>query len=304
VSGEWVQGLPPYEAYDWLQGANNDMLQAWFVGFTWAFLALEQQGGHEQTLDRMRAVLDELLESSPLIEIGSIIEQNIVVNRAKALLVDYLISDDWVSYLEYEGYYPVISQWLVDMGNGSTYEYGISDWSGNHLNLQSLLVLLVAAEHAAGPLNNLAAHASDYRVGMALGLDRMRDTRIGLYQLVLGALGTYPSPPPEVEDAIWVLREMPLPKAHLTTVDHRVNPHFCMSPFPSLPWKMDWTDPNSNRFQSLESLPLFEQSPDGFQWKSNPMGFRGGASPVLEPGADFLFAYWFGRWAGVLDANM
>jgi hypothetical protein len=303
LSGGWVQGLGSYAGYDWLPGANNDMLQGYFIGFTWAYLALAQQGGHDQTLDRMRAVLDELLDSCPLIDVSGMFEQNIVVNRAKALLVDYLMSGDLLAYLEYEGYYPVISQWLVDMGNGSTYEYGISDWSGNHLNLQSLLVLLVAADHAAGPINNLESHAADYRVGMAQGLDRMRDTRIGLLQLVYGALGTYPSPPPELEDAIWVLREMPVPKAHEIPIDWRVNPSFCMSPFPSLPWKMDWADPNSDRFQSLVSVPLFERPADGFEWKSNPKSFRGGQSPVQEPGADFLFAYWFGRWAGVIDAS-
>jgi hypothetical protein len=305
LSGGWVQGLGPYAGYDWLQGANNDMLQGYFIGFTWAFLALEQHGGHDPTLVRMRAALDELLDSCPLIDVSGAFEQNIVVNRAKALLVDYLLSGDLLAYLEYEGYYQVISQWLVDMGNGSTYAYGISDWSGNHLNLQSLLTLLVAADHAAGPLTpNLASHAADYRLGMAQGLDRMRATRIGLLQLVYGALGTYPSAPPELEDAIWVLREMPISKAHEITIDGRVHPSFCMSPFPSLPWKMDWADPASDRMQSLVSVPLFERPADGFQWKSNPKPFRGAESPVLEPGADYLFAYWFGRWAGVIDASM
>jgi hypothetical protein len=141
-------------------------------------------------------------------------------------------------------------------------------------------------------------------VGMAQGLERMRDTRVGLLQLVYGALGDFATPPPELEDAIWVLREMPIPKKHGLAIDWRIHPSFCMSPFPSLPWKGDWMDPNSNRFQSLVSYPLFERPPDGFQWKSNPMAFVGGASTWEEPGADFLFAYWFGRWAGVIDLSM
>jgi hypothetical protein len=277
------------------------MIQGYFVGFAWAALALEQAGGHAELLDRMRAVVSGLLDSSPLLEVGGSFEQNQVLNRSKALLLSYLLSGDIADYLEYVGYYTVVQEWLVDMGNGSTYEYGISDWSGNHLNLQSLLTLYLMADHAAGPLNNLADHAEDYRVGMAEGLARMRHTRVGLLQLVYGALGAFATPPPELEDALWVMREMPLPKIHDAAIDWRIHPSFCMSPFPNLPWKGDWADPGQDRSQSLTAYPLFERTTDAFLWKSMPGTYRGFASGVEEPGADYLFAYWFGRWANVID---
>ena len=157
----------------------------------------------------MQSTLAELLDSSPLLDMTGAFEQNIVLNRAKALLVSYLLTGNPLPYVEYEGYYNVVGQWLLDMGNGSTYEYGISDWSGNHLNLQGLLTLLVAAEHAAGPLNNLASHVAAYRAGMAAGLARMRDTRLGLLQLVYGTLGDFPSPPRELEDAMGAIDSNP-----------------------------------------------------------------------------------------------
>jgi hypothetical protein len=84
--------------------------------------------------------------------------------------------------------------------------------------------------------------------------------------------------------------------------DWRINPGFCMSPFPSLPWKNDWT--TSDRFDSLTGYTLYEKVPDVFAFKAGPFDFRGGASPVVDPGADYLFAYWFGRHFGVIAPDL
>ena len=98
------------------------------------------------------------------------------------------------------------------------------------------------------------------------------------------------------------MREFQVPKRNLT-YDHRLDPDFCLSPYPSLPWKGDWT--TNDRSEGLYSYPLFERNMDqSFQWKSGPMDYRGWASPVAGGYSDYLFAYWFARHFGVIDASM
>lgn len=184
--------------------------------------------------------------------------------------------------------------WLVDQGNGPLWEYGTSDWSGNHLIIQGLLVpYIVSTEVNDG-------HADELAVGLRVALERMRHTRLGLFQLIGATLGDFPTPPPELGESLWVMREFPAPKVR-HDFDWRINPSFCMSPFPSLPWKGDWT--TSNRLDSLTGYPLFEKLPDIYAWKQGPFEFRGGTSTVENPGTDYLFAYWFGRLYGVIQAG-
>ncbi len=295
---DWIQGLGVYSAYDWEVGANNDMLKGFFVGFPWVFLALSQAGGHDVVLNDMQTVIEGLLDDSPLVDVSGVADIQNTSNRMIALLIYYMMNQDAGTYLEYTALYPEVSLYLTTMGGGHTYEYGISDWSGNHLGIQTMLTLLFTATHGDNVLVPLENHVLEYQEIMTTGLERMRDTRIGLLQLIYGAVGDFATAPPEVEDALWVMREMPIPKeSH--HVDWRINPRYCMSPFPSLPWKFDWMD--GGRFQSITSYPLFERGPDMYEWKSNPMSFEAGATTTQNPGVDFLLAYWFARRFGVID---
>jgi hypothetical protein len=296
----WNAGVGAYAAYDWLPGANNDMMKGYMVGFPWAYAALGKAGGQSALIDRMVAVLDDLLDNNPLLEMLDPPDPTNSISRGTALLVKYMMTGDLGAYAEYQVCYPAISLWMVDLGNGAFYDYGTSDWSGNHLIIQGLLTLYMAADHAAGPLNNLAAHRSAYRDGLAQALSNMRHTRVGLYQLVAATLGNFTTPPPELEEALWTLREFSAPKGSWA-MDWTINPSFCMSPFPNLPWKGDWT--TSDRYQSLTVYPLFERPPDNYRWKSSAGSFRGGASTWENPGVDYLFAYWFGRHYGVIAAG-
>jgi hypothetical protein len=136
---------------------------------------------------------------------------------------------------------------------------------------------------------------------MRNAMETMRHTRLGLFQLVTGTLSGLSPLPAEVEDAIWVMREFPAPKEH-HDYDWRINPTFCMSPFPSLPWKVDWA--TTDRTQGIHGWPAFERDYDIYAFRGNPMDYAGGASPLQDPASDYLFAYWFGRYFQVITPDM
>jgi len=297
----WVQGEGEFSDIDWLPGGNNDMLKGYFAGFLWAHLALEQAGGHEALHERMVAVLQALLDHNPLLQVDGLADITDIYDRMVFLLLAHTLESDPAKYLEYADYYRLVSPWQTATGNGSVYWYGIADWSGLHLGIQTMLTLLQAAQSASDPASILDEHAQSYRDAMARALRRLRHTRIGLAQLVYATLGSFRTPPPELEDALWVLREMPVPKERYE-INYAINPSFCLSPFPELPWKLDWTE--VDRFQSLSVYPLFEKGPRNYRWKVPPGSFDGTAVGDQEPGVDYLFAYWFGRHFGVITPDM
>ena len=74
-----------------------------------------------------------------------------------------------------------------------------------------------------------------------------------------------------------------------------------MSPYPALPWKLDWT--TTDRTQALRGRPLFEQPSGEHYWKENPFAYKGNMAGTESPGVDYLHAYWLGRRFGVLGAD-
>ncbi|MBI5536823.1 MAG: hypothetical protein HY898_29145 [Deltaproteobacteria bacterium] len=284
----WVQGTGTFAGFDWMPGCNNDMLQGYYVAFTWAWLVLKDQAGYAAEKQKMVAILDNLVTHFP-------VAGDKKTNELKARMILYMMTKDIQQKLQYEALYQASKVWLVDQGNGALWEYGTSDWSGNHLIIQGLLVPYLVSQN----VND--GHLNELKTGMRKSLERMRHTRLGLYQLIGATLGDFATPPPELEENLWVLREFPAPKVNYD-YDWRIHPDFCMSPFPNLPWKNDWTQ--GGRFASLVSYTLFERVPDAFAWKTSPFDFKGGAVPYEDPGTDFLFAYWFGRTFGVIDPQM
>lgn len=299
----WIRGEGAYSGIDWLPGGNNDMLKGFFSGFLWAHLALEDAGGRDDLRPRMAAVLQGLLDHNELLQVDALADITNIYDRMVFLLLAHTLAPDLDKYLEHASYYRIVEPWLTKTGNGSLYVYGIADWSGLHLGVQTLLALVTASGYAHDPLSLLAEHEQSYRDAMGRALIRLRYTRIGLVQLVYATLGNLPTPfeSPELEDALWVLREMPAPKERYA-IDHRIHPDFVLSPFPELPWKFDWTE--ADRFQSLTAYPLFEKGPSNYRWKVPPGSFEGSAAGDREPGVDYLFAYWFGRYFGVIDEDM
>ena len=106
--------------------------------------------------------------------------------------------------------------------------------------------------------------------------------------------------PADAENARWRLREIAAPKVPLD-VDRRVSPDFVMAPYPSAPWKNDWT--TTNRSQSLHGYPLFELPLDVYEWRSSPFDYERDATGRSYPGADYSHAYWLARFLGVINAT-
>jgi hypothetical protein len=123
---------------------------------------------------------------------------------------------------------------------------------------------------------------------------------MGLWGVIFARLGTIPHAD-SANQALWRLREVPAPKTQVE-IDHRISADYVMSPFPSAPWKNDWT--KNDRTQSLRSYPLFEASVHTvYAWKQSPLEYKGRIMEAEFPGADYLFAYWLGRSLGVLNAS-
>ena len=310
VGDGWVAGQGEYAEWDWLTPANNDMIKGYFIGFTFAYLALKNVSGYDNYKQQMIDIINGLMENKELMpQLEDVIEVQRIKNTlvGVAMLLMMMPDSDFIEkgklYSKYSAMYTETKQYIVDNGNGSTYTHGVSDWSGNQLNMETLLVLKVIAKELEGSAIVLDNHLNDFEEGMRTGLARLSYTRLGLYQLVYATLGAFTDVRPEVEDSLWVLREFASPKEYFD-IDWRINPEFVMSPSPNLPWKNDWVESDDHRTQSLIAYPLFERNPDNYQWKVMPTTYTGSGNSVMSHMSDYLIAYWFGRYYGVIDENM
>ena len=307
VDGNWVHGQGQYEMCDWLTPGNNDMIKGFFIGFTFAYMALQEAGGDFEQLDHMERIINELLEYNE--EIMGITKRpiNTFVGTAMLLMMIHpenildlgAIADKTRLSSEYEALYTALKYLIVELGNGSTYEFGTSDWSGNQLNMETMLVLYTIADILEDDSYFfMDAHKNDFQEGMRKALDQFKDLNLGLFHLVYATLGGYTTPHKSLEESIWMLESFPCPKT-FQNYDWSINPDFCMSPFPELPWKFDWQEPSEDRTQSLVAYPLFEQNTSNYQWKTNPFVYKNTAYRINNA-ADYLIGYWFGRYYGVL----
>jgi hypothetical protein len=121
--------------------------------------------------------------------------------------------------------------------------------------------------------------------------------RLPLWNLIVGAYGSGPDAA-ATDDAKWRLREMPFPKP-MQEVDLRIRPDFSLSPYPSLPWKNDWT--TTDRTQALRTMPLFAEGLDLYRFRLG-LVYRGGSETIKPPAPEYLLAYWFGRRFGLISA--
>lgn len=291
----WIQGLPPYDKYDWMVGANNDMLKGFQYGFFWAHVVLDGMSGHDDLKQRMVQISTDLLSDNP--DAG-----DKMANEAYFRLLLYIMTGDLVEYATYQGIFLYLKPWLIDWGNGSTYLYGISDWSGIYMNIKSLSYFYLMEQYLQIK-GRPVLHIAEYRQALTNALQRMRSTRLGFYQLAAATLGDFPTPPPELQDALWVMRSFATPKVQ-HNFDWRINPDFCISPVPNLPWKLDWAQPGSDRTHSLTIYPLFERNPSNIEWKEVPGSYFGSETTARRSGADYLLAYWFGRYFGSITPSM
>jgi len=175
----------------------------------------------------------------------------------------------------------------------------VSDWSGNHLKIWSLYINYLGFVDAAGEQSE---EANDYRNYLEDADEHMLTHRMGLFKLIAGTLRNKPNRPFWIEQALWRLREIPTIRGEYE-IDWTINPKHTASPYPELIWKYRRAKA-AERVQSLRAYPLFESATSSYYWKENPFNLHKGPIITGLSGIDFLIAYWFGRYHGVIREYM
>jgi hypothetical protein len=175
----------------------------------------------------------------------------------------------------------------------------VSDWSGNHLKIWSLYLNYMSFVDAAGEQSE---EANDYRDYLENADEHMLTHRMGLFKLIAGTLRQKPNRSFWIEQALWRLREIPTIRGEYE-IDWTINPKHTASPYPELIWKYTHAEA-ADRVQSLRAYPLFESAASSYYWKENPFNLHKGPIITGLSGIDFLIAYWFGRYHGVISEEM
>ncbi len=284
-TGLWHAGTGPYANLEWLEGGNNDMIKGLLYGYFMGWKTLCGRSGYESYCDRIKTNTKHLAED---VSVG----QNDLENNWLAAVVTGTLK----YRLKAEEYW--IPEKAVMKNNPVHYSQGISDWSGNHLRFVTLTIESLYANEAN--LGGDAQQAIKDNIDEShANLEKQRFVVWHLLHAAVGSGGGASSP--FLDDTKWRMREIPYPKVSFDT-DHRINPEFCMSPYPAFPWKNDWTNyPDPDRTGSLREVPYFEYKNDVNLWKS---GYEyKGPSNYETPGVEVLHAYWYARKHGLFSAN-
>lgn len=290
-TGTWHAGTGAFANLEWEEGGNNDMFKGVIYGILSAYNVLcDRVSGHQNLCDRIRKDARHIAND---LDIARPSGQNRLAAQWLAAYVTGKIGFFIRATAEWAIQAPVLAQ-----GNVTTvYSNGIADWSGTHLSFVEYVVFNTLGQRY--PLPGVRAKSA-----VASGVDAIyahfTKVRMGLWSVAFASLGAAPRPA-AADDARWRLREFPTPKPQFD-VDHRINPAFVMSPYPSQPWKNDWT--RNDRTQSLRGYPLFEgMACRVYAWSANTFEYRVNSTGTSFPGADYLHAYWLGRQLGVFAAN-
>jgi hypothetical protein len=287
----WHAGTGNLAKWEWVEGGNNDMFKGLTYGYTVAYASL-----CKPPLKTYAALCNRIRTNAVQIVEQLDIAQEHGQNRMAALWLAGYVTGNTAYDAE------AVKEWQreaqnIANGNNMIYMYGIADWSGTHLTaVQFLLYNLLSELH---PLPN-----QDTTTALQSGMEKLHKefapVRLGLLSVAFAKLAKSPHPDAATA-ARWRLRELPAPKIQIDE-DHRINPSYVMSPFPSAPWKKDWME--TDRTQSLRSYPLFEATAyTVYDWKQSPFEYRSDNRNLAYPGADYLLAYWLGRSLKVFSAT-
>jgi hypothetical protein len=285
----WEAGTGAHANLMWMRGGNNDMLHG--IEICFAIGAEVLPAGHPLRA-QIGAQAASLLTSVKDAQDGN---HEVILSYAAAKTTGSAV---WQKrYKDALGFKNVLHKLYVQQGGNLTHYQGTADWSGHHLGCQTLLALQLLG--GAAPNADERSWRDAVTQGLKAGWDMSGLYREGL----VAALAAGVKVPGASDIVRGVLAEIPYPKAYGDVeVDFTVSDDFCMSPYPSAPWKLDWTtDPS--RKQSLRSYPYFYRGVETNYWNRSPLAYQGGPDRNQEPGQDYLVAYWLARSAGVLGPN-
>ena len=304
ISGRWQPGTGEYSHLDWMEGGNNDMSKGLLLGMVAGWEVLPEGDplraevpGHAMEMLELCEFLDE---RPPECGAGDVLLPLPSVNPGVAKLLAGITNDDAALIAAgLEWLHDPLLELYADLGGGPILLFGISDWSGNHLTLATNLAIEWTLARSGD-----AELYERWRQAAGEAWKVLRTLDHPLHAAKAAALGV-PEGPAELleaeQEALWGLRSFPFPK-HAYPVDHRIRADYVMSPFPSLPWKLDW-EWNAGRQQGLTGHGMLESVVDGYWWNGGPFGIEsGGFGNNLMQGVDYLILYWIARDGGLITA--
>jgi hypothetical protein len=291
-TGRWHAGSGQFAHLAYYDNGNNDMIKGFWMAFIAAWEVLPANAPvRQRMLTCVREIADHWATSNPSASGGTGHRRDSPKNTLTNNMLAFWMTGD----AQYETAYkralrePML---LLEMAAGGTIgAYGIADWSGTNLGVTSIIALIELGRKLNTPWVALFEHA------MGISYRFMHKYRMTLWSVAAAA---YLGNAGAADEALWQLREFPYPKSGYA-VDREIDPTFSYSPYPDLPWKLDWMQ--GGRRQALSTYPVFMRAANNFMFRSNPFNRGGGASNTLHPGADYLFGYWLARKYGVISPN-
>jgi hypothetical protein len=296
----WHAGTGPYAGYEWLEGGNNDMVKGLFYGYLmgWELLCEGGKTGYESYCQRIATNAKHLADDVQLG--GSNAPASALTNKLPANWLAAVVATNVSDATSYrataEGVWAVAK--LAIPSTAVFYSQGIVDWSGAHLTSVGDMIDMFLAKRMdlGGDAEKLTRDHID------ASQKNLEKQRFPQWHLLKAAFGTGAGASnPFIKDAVSRFEEAQYPKVS-HNVDRTIMPEFCMSPYPSAPWKGDWMNyPQADRTQGLNDYPLFEMHPDVLYWKigNDYRSWEG----YEAPGGDYLHLYWFARKYGLIGAT-
>jgi hypothetical protein len=290
--GIWHVGTGAFSGYEWMEGGNNDMVKGLYYAYLlgWELFCEGGKTGHEALCARIR---DHAKHITDDVDLGGATQGN-ATNLLPAAWLYAVVTDSPADAITYgakaQGYWGVHK--IPYAATPVYYSNGTVDWSGTHLTSVGDTLFMLLAQHL-----NLGGDAQAVvRAHIDTSYNNLSMQRFPEWPLLEAAFGSNASTTsPIIHDAVTRLEEAQVPKVEFS-IDRRLTPDFCFSPYPSLPWKGDWA--TGNWMTGLNSYPLFEMHPDVLYWKlANEYLAYGGYD---APGGDYLHLYWFARKHGLL----
>lgn len=301
------RGSGPYADIVWIEGGNNDMVKGITHSFLWASLVIPRTDTE---------IWNQLREKSRRLISLKVMDKK-AQNRPVALGLAALINQDQELREEYLKSYRNLKVRITsgyDFTN-SFYWHGSADWSGINLGMVGSITNIMVADllgaseirdrlrermidewviykPARRHLHTLATYGFAYRHGTRGNTFRKESNEQEFQQ--------------RLAHSLWGLREIPYPRlVHGDiSVDHSLNPEWCLSPIPRLFWKAvkNPEPPIEYFYQGMYDYPLFEQDAidNNFIWKSAAFNYRQNHRSGTEYGGiDYLYAYWLARYSGM-----
>lgn len=294
LGGSWHAGTGRYAHLAWHDNGNNDMVKGLVLGFIAAWDVLPAAHPLRPRIQAcVREIADHWIGSAVT---GTGTRRDSSGNKITlGMLAHWITGDPAYERIWRRALRKPLA--LLELASGGTFAaWGIADWSGTHLGVCSRLAMAELSRRLRTPWQALF----DQAVEMGFrAVGKYSRCTLPWSAARAGLLGRRDRGAPET--VLWGLREFPYPKPR-HEVNRDLDPDWVASPYPSLPWKLDWMT-NAGRRQGLISYPTFMGRTSNYVWRSTPLDAGDAYSDVLHPAPDYLFVYWLARKHGLIAAT-